>query len=80
LHKGWSSRAKRSKYQDFTEALTAAAEKSGNIMRRILFAMCEYSFREVSHGQVNHFSPVLDPEKEMDYLKKHGAKNYKKRS
>jgi len=50
LHKAWSSQAKRPKYQDFAEALNAAAEKieehydKTSTSHAYTLVMCEYSF------------------------------------
>ncbi|EDR00881.1 uncharacterized protein LACBIDRAFT_312828 [Laccaria bicolor S238N-H82] len=66
LHKAWSSRAKRPKYQDFTEALAAAAEK------------IEEYYEKTSTSHAYTLVMLLDPEKKMDYFKKHWSEELQK--
>jgi len=84
LHKAWSSQAKRPKYQDFAEALNAAAEKIEEYYEKTstshayTLVMCEYSFF-ISIDMFIISRQCLIPRKKWIISRNIGARNYKKK-
>jgi len=85
LHKAWSSRAKRPKYQDFAEALNAAVEKIEEYYEKTstshmyTLVMCEYSFF-ISIDMFIVLHQCLIPRKKWIVSRNIGVRNYKKKS